>query len=694
MNKIGNKIFYIFAFLFVLFIYRQWFLTPFISGGDWPHFYDEAVRQYPLFPEAWHHVYGGGFGGPILSYSLATYLYFTFFLTQISGLSWHFIAKFFWFLPFIILSFSSPFFLLKSVWDAKVIYKIIAGIIYSLNTYILMLVIGGQMGIALAYSLLPFALGVYIHLIREVRKNNNLESIKKAILATFGISLVAFFDLRIFYLFSIAALFYTVFIFFTLRKNEIRFFAYKFFIFCILICGISFLLLQAFWALPLLFVPAISHEELGVGKNIFESLRFFSFAKFSDSISFLHPNWPENIFGKTFFFRPEFLLIPLLAFLPLTLLRENLNSSLRFHIIFFSFLALVASFFAKGTNEPFADIYPWMFQNIPGFILFRDPTKWYVLIAIAYSILIPLSISLLAEYSKKWFLYNKKYLQLLFFLGFFIYSISLLRPLFIDHPRGTLVKREVPKEYVQLNTMLTNDTAFSRVLWVPKQQRFAMSTRNHPIIEAYPFFDAENDRQLIKSLKADNAEELLIRAGVKYIMIPNDSLKEIFVKDRRYNEENRLEIERQLDALPWLEKIGDGKISIYKTHEHNNLFHLDQQGEVKFFEQGNNYKVIVNTPTKNNTLKFSQNYSPLWSAKIKGEKENLYRTKENFIELSLKEPGEYVIDFEYEGEKYFTIGRYITSITFVFLILTYFMIRLIYPSKDLPSKRNAKNSLK
>ena len=32
------------------------------------------------------------------------------------------------------------------------------------------------------------------------------------------------------------------------------------------------------------------------------------------ALSLLHPNWPENLFGKVYFLQPEFLILPILAF--------------------------------------------------------------------------------------------------------------------------------------------------------------------------------------------------------------------------------------------------------------------------------------------------------------------------------------------------------------------------------------------
>ncbi len=53
-------------------------------------------------------------------------------------------------------------------------------------------------------------------------------------------------------------------------------------------------------------------------------LHFLSFADFSHTLAFLHPNWPENLFGKVYFLQPEFLLLPVIAFSALFFVKPNI----------------------------------------------------------------------------------------------------------------------------------------------------------------------------------------------------------------------------------------------------------------------------------------------------------------------------------------------------------------------------------
>jgi hypothetical protein len=166
-------------------------------------------------------------------------------------------------------------------------------------------------------------------------------------------------------------------------------------------------LLHSFWILPALLIHQNAFTQLGGVTPTIDSVTYFSFAKFENAISLLHPNWPENIFGKTYFMKPEFLILPLLAFMSIFFVKKEKQNKL---ILYFILLGIFGAFLAKGSQDPFGNIYLWMFQHLPGFFLFRDSTKWYTLVAISYAILIPFSIRSVYKFlkNKKKFLSKEK----------------------------------------------------------------------------------------------------------------------------------------------------------------------------------------------------------------------------------------------------------------------------------------------
>ena len=147
---------------------------------------------------------------------------------------------------------------------------------------------------------------------------------------------------------------------------------------------------NAFWVIPMAVMKNNPLESLGSAYTSIDALKFYSFADFSHALSLLHPNWPENLFGKTYFLQSEFVIIPLIAFASLLFIGQRADSKKQ--IVFFSILALIGAFLAKGAQEPFGSVYQWMFTHVPGFVMFRDPTKWYVLVALGYSVLVPITL--------------------------------------------------------------------------------------------------------------------------------------------------------------------------------------------------------------------------------------------------------------------------------------------------------------
>src|SRR5258708_6091115 len=169
-----------------------------------------------------------------------------------------------------------------------------------------------------------------------------------------------------------------------------------------------------------------------------------------------------------------------------------------------------------------------MFNHVPGFIMFRDPTKWYTLIAISYAVLIPfaifsfydlLAIKVKSEKSKLQLKINKYFPQL-FIVLVALYLLFLIWPAILGQLTGTFIRREVPSDYIQLKNKLVADTYFNRVLWVPNEQRFAFTSPMHPAIEANPLFFTTDAASLRKELSEKKTEDYLSDLGVKYIIIP------------------------------------------------------------------------------------------------------------------------------------------------------------------------------
>ncbi len=641
------------------FIYHNWFMSKEIIGGDWPFYYQEAVNMFSPLPPVWSGVHGNGLGGKIIFYSVDTYLYFPgWFFSKILHIPWDMVYKVFWFGGFLILGFCSSFFLLKRIFPQSPLWQQILGVfIYLANTYILMMTSGGQMGPALAYAFAPFILLKYMDLLAIINKRSiNFDLVQNTIAAGVLLAIQMFFDPRDVYLMLLIIGVYFLFNYnYRLpNKRVTHFFLSLVFLFLIplLIVG----LLHAFWILPLFFVGNSSIDQLGSAYTTSSAVKFFSFAKFENTISLLHPFWPENIFGKTAFMRPEFILLPFFAYISLLFTKSR-------KVLFFALLGLLGAFLAKGANDPLGGLYLWFFDHIPGFVVFRDPTKFYLLISLSYAVLVPFSI-----YSCfSWFIKKKKrYLASGFLFLVLLYFFILALPAFNGTITGTFQKRSTPQDYIALKNKLSNDSHFYRILWFPREERFAYVTNMHPAVEASALF-AVPDQDLTKKIFAQGTQKYLSDLGIRYIIVPYDPYGEIFIEDRKYSQKKRDAVEQTLDKISWLKKIQKDKITIYENISYKDHFYTNDNEKISFvMHSSEDYDVTrkLQKPTK---LIFAENFSNHWKVKFNGSVINSIKTNEGLNSFELPKNAQKVHIYNDEVN-YYTYGLYISGITVLLLI--------------------------
>lgn len=681
--KKQNIYYSLFLVGFIFLIFRNWFLVPKIIGGDWPYLFDENLRNYSLYFSAWNSFVSNGLGGTNPSYALSIFNGITVFLSQAFHFSWPFIYKISWFGLFIGLSIFSSMCLLKTVLPRVKFWQLIlSAIIFSTNTYILMVVSGGQMGVALAYSVAPFILARFIKVIHDLSFYSALslgfrEVMYHSALAGLVLAVQVMFDPRIAYVTMIGVVLYFIL---NITKNMTK--NLYLVLFVLIIPIILSILLHASWILPILISKQTYFSDLGGAFVSAGIVKFLSFTFFSQSFSLLHPNWPENIFGKVYFMKNEFILIPILAFSSLLFLANPTVKKFNKTILFLCFLGLLGSFLAKGTNPPFEGIYLWLFGNIPGFVILRDSTKFYTLIALSYSMLIPFSIYYISEWlnsklknqSSKFQFKIQNYLLIVFFIFFIGYWMFLIRPAILGQLGGTFKRHEVPKEYIGLKDLLYNQKEYFRTLWVPRQQRFSFISDIHPAIEAEPLLGTRNVSELSKKISSKQTQSLLSELSIKYIVIPYDSLGEQFLDDRKYSEKLRIEYEKKLDTIPWLKKIKSGKIAIYETPANKDHFFLDKGDKISSVMISPTHYILTISVNEPQNLIFSENFNPYWV--LAGSQKIIYsqKTKNGLNSFWLDQKGKYTVDISFSLEKYYKYGQIISLIALV--VLTIFLIKL------------------
>jgi len=226
---------------------------------DSVYFYKEAYFDLTNKINIWGS-YDTPFGGLHLILWLYPVTYLAGFVGNLLNLDWNILVRLFFYLPGIFLSIYSAQKLAKSL-GYKNNGQFLMGLIYVFNTYFILLIDGGQLGVMLAYSILPLA----------VEAITNFKFFKTLSF----LSLIAIFDPRFFIIMIFFLFLWQIFV----RPKSILYLA------AFVLINIA---LQAYWIIPFLKV------ESGLFISSFNEINFLSF---KNVLSLYQPHWPSNTFG-------------------------------------------------------------------------------------------------------------------------------------------------------------------------------------------------------------------------------------------------------------------------------------------------------------------------------------------------------------------------------------------------------------
>lgn len=630
-----------------------------IIRGDWRFFWSDNLPDFATVPSSWDSSLNTGLGIPSVNTMwITSYLNLTAFFSKLFHLDWFVAGIMFWIIPILVISLASSFLLFRYSFPEKKNGAYLASLIYVVNSYFLLMFGGGQLGVAFAYSFIPLVL---LFFLRTYQKTTT----KQSLLLSLVLAAQMLFDTRI------SLLTFAACLLFSLMTVSI---SWKRIAYCFILPIIVSIFLHSFWILPLLLYPSPLLPE---GNTNIKAAEFLSFAKFENTISLLHPNWPENLFGKVYFMRAEFLLVPIVAFAGLFYINKKKKFQ-RDLVLFFLILALLAAFFAKGTNEPFGWIYSYLFGNLPGFSLFRDSTKFYSLIAVSFAMLIPFTLMELSSQLKNWLKKIKrtkkysKYAPHIVCFIFVILWLTLLRGAIVQNHSLFRVKK-IPTEYIQLHGYLADQDEWFRTLWVPQGQRYGFFSHQNPTIGRAEIFKESSASAILKELP--KTKEQLELIGVKYIIVPFDSESEIFVNDHKYNDDAYKKTVASIEKIDWLKKEKEfGKVVIYKTpkYQHRFFFKASESGTLTFdYKSQTSYVLHLTNVKKNSQLIFSETFSPYWKIVYNGKSVNAKNFK-GLNSFTLSQSGTYTVELVYEPQKAVLAGFAIT-----FFVLSCMIVYLI-----------------
>lgn len=548
-----NKLYILVLFLIFGGIYWRWFTPGPRVALDFP-----LVSQFTLessldIPRVWFETGGEGLGqyGVFTLWSYPANL-ISGILANL-GLNFEIIERLFFLIPFFLLG-SLGIYKIGNYLKFSNGAKFISTLFYLSNTYILLIIDGGQLLISLAYAFFPFS---FLMVEKSIES-----SFKSKVKAALSVTILGFLDIRFIFILFLLSLFRFIFGFFISGRN--RYFEWiKKWMLLGTTTLVIFLGLNAYWIIAQIFVP--------INNEVFSRLTqtsFTSFTNISHSLLLISPHWFKNIFGVISPIRYEFILIPILVFSAPFLKSKDKN------VAFWLLISVTGIFLSKGTSEPFGEVYQWLFQNIPGFSLFRDSTKFFFLTSFSYAVLLGVTTDWLINRVKE------SRFKFIVLSALTTYLLLLSSPAWFGFMTGMLSDQSYQKEYREVEDLLKKDQNFGRVFWIPSSRPLTYSDPNHPIVEALRLVDIRpfsssvlGTYELFNYLReAKYMGELFDVLGISHIVYPYlDERRDNLHPDNIKYYYTFLD---QLSNLPWVSKIDNFSMPVLKVNNHQDRFFM------------------------------------------------------------------------------------------------------------------------
>lgn len=672
-----------------------------LTSSDWLYQGPETLKEFFSFPSIWSSItsfgdinFGISFTPFLILYSILSHWNVSYALSERIVFLWPILIAF---------PLCSYIFLKKNIGNS--LAAIIGSFVYCYNTYF-SVIKTGHLTLLVAYAFIPLVLLYF-------QKTLEKKQMRYAVLTGILGFIVSFYEFRAFYILCLVLFLYFLFYIFFVEKIRSLNSVSKIFFFAGMPI-IIVILLNVYWLIPLARTGTLVTNPF-FNRSLFGN----EFLNISYAFTLFHPFWTGT---KTAIFEVQpipfyFWLIPLFAFLGLYFNRKSKI------VLFFGIITLVGIFLTKQVGEPFSYIYPWLYNNFPGFNAFREASKFYLLIALGYSVLIAAFIDWLwNNWTKGKAKVNGKYFLTILIAGLFLWN---MKPIITGEFETLFTPRRIPKDYIIIKNFILQQPVFSRTYWMPTYSRWNVYTNNHPQISAVNELNGSWNNLMRQEVKMDRysygelmlmfmqkpyVNTLLDLSSVRYVIIPiRDSANDddFFV---HYGETREYYI-RKLDKLDYLQKINIGtkEVVVYENKEYRPHIYTTSSKETIYkkipyqnvdyeFINPTQYKVTLKNISQPVYVNFSESYNPKWRLRIGAfnwyevfTKQNYFLPESNHFQNDAK-LNSFFIDPEkicktysctinkngtydlqgtlfFESQGYLYIGMIISSAAFVTIIL-------------------------
>lgn len=515
-----NKLlFFLGLFIPVLFVYKKMLLPGPLAFGDAPYFYKEALSIFTKNPQAWWSL-SDGLGGVNLFIFLSPVMYLYGLLGELLGNN--LATRLVFYFPAIIFSFVTPVIFTRYFRFSKTA-QFFTSLVYGLNTYFILLIDGGQVGVSLAYSLFPFVL-IQLH------KTNDIRSL-------LSIFLLTIIDPRI----AVICLLTTFLI-----KPKL--------VFRLGLIGLLLIPLNAFWLLPLV---------KNGGGSLATSVSSLGFIKIFHTLSLYQPHWPENIYGLVSQPPLYFFLVPVLVFIGFILNKNNK------HIKKYFILFLLFAFLAKGESAPFGVFYKFVVENVPLGSTLRDSSKFFTPLVLFGGVLIGSAVD--------------RFKNLWVKVAIYLFLLLLISPAVLGKMNFVLSSKVQSSDYQKIYKHLKNNPGEYKTLWFPERPTLGFQSEKNPAIDAKSLVSLKpiaslntGSSDVFNFMGKPESSMWLQTLGVRYMFFPGTTRKLSLRDQEKIEWENLLENVSQssnLIKLDWGTEMGVYELKDYKgkTTKTNNV---------------------------------------------------------------------------------------------------------------------------
>ena len=490
-------------------VYRGWLAHGVISYADWNYASDARLRDFLPIPTIWNAL--GGTGGADITSGPLLPLVFVQAVLYDLGLTHDVTTRLVWIFLGLIAGPFAAYKLAVSLYSNR-LAGVVSALFVAFNFYIMRILSGGQLTVGSGCLLIPVILWLFYRAV-------NQPSASRISLTGLILGVQIMYDLRSTYLtLGVLLLFSLYYVLAQSSAAEMRRAFLRIILQFVAIALIA-LLMHLYWLLPGRYAEKIALPKGYTSVGWVATLSYFLFG---NAFTIYRP-----LLGQEPFILPYLFLLPILAFAAFLRRRPTYVD------LFLISLALITIFFVKGGNDPGGAIYNWLFTHLPGFNMYRDPSKFYQPLALAYALLLGRTVTLLSPRASKGTDARPSRLRkagrwavpLLCFIPVF----AAVWPIATGSPYGTLVPVNVPSEYIALQHFIDAQPHFFRVLWVFGQTEYIGDSDQHPA------FGADTVGQQIQSyrspiplpnsfaaktwLLSHRAQEVLRALSVKYVAV-------------------------------------------------------------------------------------------------------------------------------------------------------------------------------